>query len=129
MADEVLDRLKEDPDAPSPVVRRLREVILEELSPEHVGIVAAFEREPLAPATTHALASILAERMAADPEFATRIRALLLGRLGSGTEDEQWAERHGGRPVSAIWFVFALALAFLVISAIAAFSGPPPDIP
>ncbi|MGW6707815.1 hypothetical protein ACWGDE_23405, partial [Streptomyces sp. NPDC054956] len=127
-APEVLDRLREDPDAPSPVARRLREVLLDGLPAEQVGVVAAFEREPYAPDAARALESIVTQRAAADPEFATRLHALLLGRLGAAA-DEQWAERYGGRPIAAHWFWFALALAFLVLSAFAALWGDPPDIP
>ncbi|MET9853038.1 hypothetical protein ABZY57_08840 [Streptomyces sp. NPDC006450] len=128
-AREVLDRLREDPDAPSPVARRLREVLLDGLPAEHVRVVAAFEREPYAPAAALALETALGERAAADPEFADRVQALLQGRLGDGGADERWAEQYGGRPLWAGWFLIAAAVAFLVLSAFAACSGPVPDMP
>ncbi|MCX4777064.1 hypothetical protein [Streptomyces sp. NBC_01264] len=129
MAREVLDLLREDPDAPSPVVRRLREVILDGLPAERVGAVAAFDREPCAPAAALALASVLSERAAAEPEFADRVRALLQGRLGDGGADEQWAEQYGGRPLWGGWFLIAAVIALMVLNAFAACSGPPPDMP
>ncbi|MFD6890950.1 hypothetical protein [Streptomyces sp. NPDC059957] len=129
MAREVLDLLREDPDAPSPVARRLREVLLDGLPAERVGAVAAFEREPHAPAAALALESALRERAAADPEFAVRVRVLLRGGLGAGEADEQWAERYGGRPLSAVWFLIAAVVALFVLNAFAACAGPPPDIP
>ncbi|MFI5764783.1 hypothetical protein ACIA8F_28115 [Streptomyces sp. NPDC051563] len=125
----VLELLREDPDAPSPVARRLREVLLDGLPPERVGAVAAFEREPHAPAAALALEAVLIQRAAAEPEFADRVRALLHGRLGDGGADERWAEQYGGRPLWAGWFLIAAAVAFLVLSAFAAFSGEPPDLP
>ncbi|MFE4259042.1 hypothetical protein [Streptomyces sp. NPDC056883] len=128
-AREALELLREDPDAPSPVARRLREVLLDGLPAERVGAVAAFEREPHAPAAALALESVVRERAAADPEFADRVRALLQGRLGDGGADERWAEQYGGRPLWAGWFLIAAAVAFLVLSAFAACSGPPPEIP
>ncbi|MCM1967841.1 MULTISPECIES: hypothetical protein [unclassified Streptomyces] len=129
MAREVLGLLREDPDAPSPVARRLREVILDGLPAERVGAVAAFDREPHAPDAALALASVVRERAAAEPEFADRVRALLQGRLGDGGADEQWAEQYGGRPFWGGWFLIAAVLALFVLNAFAACSGPPPDIP
>ncbi|MER5762839.1 hypothetical protein [Streptomyces sp. NPDC002082] len=129
MAREVLDLLREDPDAPSPVARRLREVILDGLPAERVGAVAAFDREPHAPDAALALASVVRERAAAEPEFADRVRALLHGRLGDGGADEKWAEQYGGRPLWGGWFLIAAVLALFVLNAFAACSGPPPDIP
>ncbi|MFD9337460.1 hypothetical protein ACFWBF_24095 [Streptomyces sp. NPDC060028] len=128
-AREVLDRLREDPDAPSPVARRLREVLLDRLPADRAGAVVAFERAPHAPAAAHDLESAVTELAAADPAFAAQVRALLRGRLGDGEADAQWAERDGGRPLSAVWFLIAAIIAFLVLSAIAAFSGPPPVMP
>ncbi|MFE9561288.1 hypothetical protein ACFYM0_09290 [Streptomyces sp. NPDC006487] len=129
-ARKVLDLLSEDPDAPSPVARRLREVLLEGLPAEQVGVVAAFERAPFAPAAALALEAVLRERAAADPEFAVRVRALLRGELGSGGDaDARWAERYGGRPLSAVWFLIAAVVALMVLNAFAACSGPVPDMP
>lgn len=126
---EALDLLREDPDAPSPVARRLREVLLDGLPADRVGAVAAFDRDPYAPAAALALASVLSERAAAEPEFADRVRALLHGRLGDGGADEQWAEQYGGRPLWGGWFLIAAVLALFVLNAFAACSGPPPEIP
>lgn len=127
-ARKALDLLREDPDAPSPVARRLREVLLDGLQAERVGAVAAFEREPHAPAAALALESALRERAAADPEFADRVRALLRGELGGG-ESERWAEQYGGRPLSAAWFLAAAVVALFVLNAFAACAGPVPDMP
>ncbi|MDD9376686.1 hypothetical protein M8Z33_08375 [Streptomyces sp. ZAF1911] len=128
-AREVLDLLREDPDAPSPVARRLREVILDGLPAGRVGAVAAFDRDPYAPAAALALASVLSERAAADPEFADRVQALLQGRLGNGGADERWAEQYGGRVLWGGWFLIAAVIALFVLNAFAACAGPPPDIP
>ncbi|MFF1413715.1 hypothetical protein ACFVX6_28680 [Streptomyces sp. NPDC058289] len=128
-ARRVLDLLREDPDAPSPVARRLREVLLDGLPAEGVGAVAAFEREPYAPAAALALESALRERAAAEPEFADRVRALLQGRLGDGEADERWAEQYGGRPLSAVWFLIAAVVALMALNAFAACAGPVPDMP
>ncbi|MFG2874682.1 hypothetical protein ACGFYU_06680 [Streptomyces sp. NPDC048337] len=128
-ARKVVALLAEDPDAPSPVARRLRELLLERLPTERREDLLAFEREPFAPDRADALAAALMELPEADPETAAGVAALARGYLGGSAEDTEWAERFGGRPIPAGVFLLLPALAFFILTVIAAFSGPPPDMP
>jgi hypothetical protein len=123
-ARQVLDRLREDPTVASPVVRRLREVLLERLPSGHVPLVGAYDRDPCAPDAAGALEDALVELAEADPEFARTVR----GSLDSAA-DRQWAERGSGPLVPVLWILIPLFILWVIVNAIAAFSGPPAEIP
>uniref|UniRef100_A0AAU2JLA5 DUF1707 domain-containing protein n=1 Tax=Streptomyces sp. NBC_00049 TaxID=2903617 RepID=A0AAU2JLA5_9ACTN len=128
MACEILDRLRDDPDVPSPSARRLRELLGDRLPAEGPDVLAAFEHDPYAAEPADRLEEALVRLAAADPDFAATASALLRGSLGSEA-DEMWARRNSGKLVSVLWFVIPLALLWFVLNAIAAFSGTPPDLP
>ncbi|MFE6838234.1 hypothetical protein ACFVFI_25795 [Streptomyces sp. NPDC057705] len=120
--------LSEDPDVASPVARRLRALLRDRLTEQGLAFLAAFERDPSVPEAADRLTAALLNLTEADPAFAAEADALLRGDLGS-PQDAAWAERNGGRLLSVLWFVIPLLVLWLVFNAIAAFSGPPPELP
>ncbi|MFJ8012430.1 hypothetical protein [Streptomyces sp. NPDC096339] len=120
--------LSEDPAVASPVARRLRALVHDRLTEQGRAFLAAFERDPSVPEEADRLTAALLNLTEADPEFAAEADALLRGDLGSRS-DEAWAVRSAGRPLSVLWFVIPLAVLWLILNAVAAFSGAPPDMP
>ncbi|MEV7445001.1 hypothetical protein AB0O22_28385 [Streptomyces sp. NPDC091204] len=120
--------LSEDPDVASPVARRLRALLRDRLTEQGLAFLNAFERDPSVPDAADRLTAALLNLAEADPEFAAEAGALLRNGLASEA-DEVWATGSSKGPVYIFWFVIPLAILWLVINAIAAFSGAPVDLP
>ncbi|MFE2330312.1 hypothetical protein ACFXD5_41505 [Streptomyces sp. NPDC059385] len=110
--------LSEDPEVASPVARRLRALLHDRLTEQGLAFLAAFDRDPSEPEAADRLTAALLNLTEADPAFAAEVDALLRGRLG--LQDNE---------ACVLWIAIPLAVLWLVISAIAAFSGEPPEIP
>ncbi|MFD9370482.1 hypothetical protein ACFWA6_22670 [Streptomyces sp. NPDC060020] len=120
--------LSEDPDVASPVARRLRALLRDRLTEQGLAFLNAFERDPSGPDAADRLTAALLNLTEADPAFAAEAGALLRGDLGS-PQDAAWAARNAGRLLSVLWFVIPLLVLWLVLNAVAAFSGAPPEMP